>query len=413
MKASWNAFVAIGSLLALIAGSATAGDWPQWRGPERDGRADPADLPNQWPDELQPAWRLAIGEGHSSPIVADGRVYAFSRQDGREIARAIDLGTGDVLWSASYDAPYMVHNAARDHGAGPKSTPIIAGGRLFTFGISGILSCFDVADGSVVWRKEFSERFEKTSPLYGTAASPLITNGKVIAHVGGHDDGALIAVSVADGREVWTWDGDGPGYTSPILIEAGGARQLVTQSQTALIGLDPETGRLRWRVPLRTPYDQNSITPLVHEGLLIYGGFQKPTVAARLVRQGDDWQLVEVWKNGDIPVYMSTPVISGDLLFGFTHRNSGQLFCADASTGEVHWTGTGRAGDNAALIGAGDVILAQFTTGELHVLKATSESPEVVARYRVADSATWAHPAIAAGRLLTKDVETLTCWTLK
>jgi outer membrane protein assembly factor BamB len=235
-------------------------------------------------------------------------------------------------------------------------------------------------------------------------------DGKVIAHVGGHDDGALIAFDVADGGEVWSWDGDGPGYSAPILVEAGGVTHLVTQSQTALIGINPETGELLWRVPFRTPYDQNSITPLAHDGMLIYAGFQQPTVAARLKQQNGGWQLAEVWKNAEIPLYMSTPVIANGLLFGFTHRNRGQLFCADAMTGKVLWTGDGRSGDNAALVAAGETILVQYTTGELHVLKATAEGPEIVARYRVSESPTWAHPAVAAGPLLTKDVETRTSW---
>jgi outer membrane protein assembly factor BamB len=400
-------------LAAVTCSGGLAGDWPQWRGPERDGQADPADVPARWPDTLEPAWRVTAGEGHSSPIVADGRVYLVARQNGEEIARAIDLESGDVLWSTGYAAPYEVHNAAREHGHGPKATPAIADGRLFTFGISGILSCFETRDGAVLWRKDFSEQFEKTSPLFGVAVSPIVVDGKVITHVGGHDSGALMAFDVADGEEVWSWDDDGPGYASPIVMEADGVRHLITQSQTAVISINPETGELLWRVALRTSYDQNSITPLVHDGMLIYAGFQQPTVAARLKQQNGGWQLADVWKDAEIPLYMSTPVIANDLLFGFTHRNRGQLFCADANTGKVLWTGEGRSGDNAALIAAGENVLVQYTTGDLHVLQATAERPTTVARYRVSENANWAHPAIASGRLLTKDVETLTCWKLR
>jgi outer membrane protein assembly factor BamB len=402
------------SLLALatLTAWAAAGDWPQWRGPHRDGQADPADLPQAWPEELEPEWQLTVGEGHASPVVSGDRVYVFSREDEHEIARAVDLGTGQAVWESRYEAPYEMHNAARAHGKGPKSTPTLAGGRLFTFGISGILSCFDADDGSVLWRQEFSQEFKATSPLFGTAASPLVIGGRVIAHVGGHDNGALMAFSTTNRRPLWSWDEDGPGYSSPIVVQAGGVEHLVTQSQTALIGLAADSGRLLWRVPLRTPYDQNSITPVLHGDLLIYGGFQQPTTAARLEHDGT-WRLDAVWKNADIPVYMSTPVVANDLLFGFTHRNSGQLFCADPATGMVHWTGAGRSGDNAALIAAGATVLVQFTTGELHVLRATADSPDLIARYRVSEQPTWAHPALTAGRLLTKDIEVLTCWRLR
>ena len=140
--------------LAVLAASAGAGDWPQWRGSARDGRASLAPRAS-FPEALRPAWKVAVGEGHASPVVVGDRVYVFSREGEDEVVQALDLATGKRAWRASYPAPYTMNPAATGHGKGPKSTPVVAGGRVFTFGIGGVLSSFDAASGRLAWRKDF------------------------------------------------------------------------------------------------------------------------------------------------------------------------------------------------------------------------------------------------------------------
>lgn len=385
-----------------------AGDWPQWRGPNRDGRTTTSI--KTWPKSLTRKWRVVVGEGHSSPVVVGERVYIHARQDDNEYVRCFNLKDGKPVWEKSYKAPYEMHPAARGHGKGPKSTPAVAGGRLFTFGISGILSCFDAKTGREIWRRSFDKTYKLTSPLYGTAMSPLVYKDTIIAHVGGDKRGALTAFDVKTGKTRWEWTREGPGYTSPILFKAGDTTHLVTQSKRLTIGVDPATGRELWSLPFRTGYDQNSITPVVYKDLLIVSGYQHGSQAYRLEKSGAGWKPKPVWSIKDFTMYMSTPVLNGKYLFGLSQNRRGQLFCAAADTGKVLWSTMGRYSKNAALINAGSAILVQSVEGEVQVLEPTYTAMKVIAKYRVSTSPTWSHPALVDKRLLVKDKTALICY---
>src|SRR5260370_2398799 len=212
----WPLFL---STLLLTAAAARPEDWPQWRGPHRDGSLSSAAAPAAWPERLKLKWKLTVGEGHASPILAGGRIFIFTRQQGKEDVSSIEPATGKIVWQQSYAAPYRMNPAAAWHGEGPKSTPLVSEGKLYTFGISGILTCWDAATGAVKWRKDFSKQYRATSPAFGTAMSPVADRGLVIAHVGGPDNGALTAFDAQTGGEKWRWTGDGPAYASPIIVE--------------------------------------------------------------------------------------------------------------------------------------------------------------------------------------------------
>ena len=396
-------------VLAVVSASPKLGaqDWPQWRGPARDGLAVGQTAPKSWPKELKQAWKVTVGVGHASPVVAGGRVFVFTRVGEDEVLSAVDPATGQTSWEKRYKAPYTMNPAARSHGKGPKSTPLVSGGRVFTFGISGTLSCLDAATGRVVWQKEVAPQFKTTSPLFGVAASPILEGGLVIVHVGGHDDGALTAFDPATGAIRWTLKGDGPAYASPVVAEIGGTRQLVTQTQTRVIGVDPAKGALLWSLPFTTDYDQNTITPLVFGDLVVYSGLDKPLRAVRPVRKGSAWEATPVWESAEVAFYMSTPIAAGGRLFGFSHRKKGQIAALDPQTGRILWVSEGRQGENAALVALGGSVLALNDAGVLVVFDAAASRYAPLATYTVAESATWAHPAPVAGGLLVKDVDTL------
>ncbi|HSQ19050.1 MAG TPA: PQQ-binding-like beta-propeller repeat protein, partial [Blastocatellia bacterium] len=221
-------------VVALATNVAFAQDWPQWRGPNRDGVVASFTTPREWPDKLKTIWKVPVGIGHSSPVVVGRRVYTHSRQDENEVVSCFDLETGKQLWRDTYPTPYMMNPAAVSHGKGPKSTPVIYNNKLYTFGISGILSCYDTATGKVIWRKEFSREFKATSPLYGAATSPVVYNNLVIVHVGGNDSGALTAFDAETGVVKWSWTGEGPAYASPIVFDFSGTNQIVTQTQKSI-----------------------------------------------------------------------------------------------------------------------------------------------------------------------------------
>jgi outer membrane protein assembly factor BamB len=393
--------VAIGGAGADSA-RAGAADWPQWRGPGRDGRTALA-ARAAYPEKLTEAWRVPVGEGHASPVVVGRRVVAFTREGDDEVVRSLDLASGTVLWRQSYPAPYSTNPAASAHGKGPKSTPVVGGGRVFTFGISGILSCFDAASGRLVWREEPGLPYGETSPLYGVALSPALEGGRVIAHVGGPGKGALTAFDAATGAVRWSWKGDGPAYASPVVATLAGVRQVVTFSESFLVGVSADRGELLWKIAFTTPWVQNAVTPIVDGDVVVYSGLDHPVRAARVVRRGTGFSTEPRWENAEVGAYMSTPVLEGGRLFGLSHRRRGQLFCLDAATGKTVWLSDGRQGDNAALVAGGGRIFVLTTDGDLLVLPRDGETFAPVRRYSIAPSPTWAHPVVTDEGVLVKD----------
>lgn len=399
-------------LLPLLLVVASAADFPQWRGPSRDGVIPSR---SRWPEKLQRKWSLTVGEGHSSPVLAGDSLFVLSRDKGQEAVTAVDATTGKVRWRQAYPAPYTMNPAATTHGEGPKSTPVVADGRLFTFGISGILSAWDAPTGRLLWRKEFGQRFKHTSPLYGTAMSPVVEDGLLLVFAGGHDDGALLALDPANGAEKWQWKGDGPGYSSPVVAVLDQVKQAVVQSQDQLIGVDLKSGALLWSLPYQTDYTQNIVTPVVWQGAVIYSGIGKSgsgrgVFAIKPQRKDGKWAAERVWQNTEAVMYMSSPVVKGDWLFGLSTVNKGQPFCLDLKTGKTLWKGKPRQGDNAALLVSGDSLLILNSDGELIVARAAGDVYGETRRYKVADSSTWAHPIPVGNGWAVKDRTTLALW---
>lgn len=387
-------------------------DWPQWRGPNRDGVVSNSAGPALWPDQLKLRWKIIVGEGHSSPILVGNSIYVFTRQHGGEVVSAVDLGNGKIIWQQSYAAPYTMHPAAVIHGEGPKSTPVFAGGRLYTLGIGGILTCWDAATGTVRWRREFTKEYRAASPDFGAAMSPVVDRGFVIAHVGGHDDGALTAFDAASGEVKWRWTGDGPAYASPIVVEFDGVRQVVTQTQNNIVGVSTTNGQLLWKIPFTTDYDQNIPTPILYHDELILSGDAKGIIAVRAREKDGRWSTETIWHNNDVALYMSSPVASGDLLFGFSQYKKGQFFCVDLHTGATRWTGPARLGDNAAVLVSGKNLIFLKDDAELVIAKATGQGFEPLHTYSVAQSPTWAHPLVFLDGVVIKDTTTLARWTI-
>jgi outer membrane protein assembly factor BamB len=401
--------IALPVLVAIVLASqlSFAQDWPQWRGPNRDGVVSSFSPPKIWPVALRQVWKVTVGLGHSSPVVVGPRIYVLSRQEDNEVASCFDLSTAKLLWRDSYPTPYSMNPAAVSHGKGPKSTPLVYKNNVYTFGISGVLSCYDAATGKLKWRKEFSRQFKTTSPLYGAATSPVAHNGLLILHVGGNDSGALTAFDAESGAVKWSWKEDGPGYASPIVFESGGISHIVTQTQKSIAGFAATSGELLWRIPFETEYVQNIVTPVAYKDTLIFSGIDKGTTAVKLIKRAGKWETEQIWNNTQVSMYMSTPVVSGDYLYGFSHKRKGQFFCLDARTGQTQWLSNGREGDNAAIVTAGGLLFMLSDSAELTVARAEPARFEVLKKYTVAASPTWAHPVLAGKRILIKDASTV------
>ena len=408
-----NAMVATGVVLAALASPLAAQnrstDWTEWRGPNRDGAVGSLSAPATWPEQLTQKWKVEVGLGYASPLLVGNRIYLFSRQEGDEVMSALDAATGKVLWCTAYPVTFTMHPATVKHGMGPKSTPVFSGGRIFSIGMTGVVTAFDANTGRQIWQKPGSA----VVPMFTTHSfSPLVDHGLVIFHVGGHNQGALTAFDVNTGDVKWSWTGDGPGYGSPIVAELGGTKQLVTITQARVVGIDPATGALLWERPFVSANFTNAVTPVVFGQIVIVSGNGGPTTAFTVKHQNNQWSTETVWENADIPYRLSNSVLVNDTLFGLTNKNSGQYFSVDAKTGKTVWTSEPRQAGNAAILRSGDLVFSLQDDGTLVIFRGGPATFEAIRRYKVADSETWTQPTISGNRIFVKDVSNLALWTL-
>ena len=395
----------------LVSSQAIADNWPGWRGPNRDGVAEGVELTDRLPKSLQPVWKVEVGEGHSAPVVAGRKIVQFVRRGENEVVLCLNAGDGQEIWYYSYTAPYAPRADARPHGKGPKSTPTIAGNKVYAFGVTGVLTCVDLGTGKLVWQKRFFDRFKKTYPLYGATNSPLIEGDLCIIGIGGHNDGALAAFNRDTGEPVWQVPGDGPSYASPIAVDLAGQRQVVALMQSRLVGVAAKTGQLLWQVPFTTPHDMNIITPVFHKGMVVYSGYRKGTTAVRVVEAGDRTSPSRVWHRERFSMYMSSPVIHGDHLYGLSQERSA-IFCLALKDGETEWFSPGGLGQYVSIVRAGDKLLMLTTKGRLMLVAADPSGYKELGRTHVTDKPVWAHLALVANRIYVKDKTHLACFEL-
>lgn len=395
--------------------TASAADvvWPGWLGPKRDGWVSHFQSPKRWPERLRKSWQVEVGTGYSSPLVSGGRVYQHARQGEEEVVWCLDLESGDVEWQKRYPVPFKMGGGGERHGKGPKSSPALADGRLFTLSITGVLTAWDADSGERLWRVDWSERFGKGHPYWGASTSPLVDGDRVIVHLGTDGRGVLVALDAKSGKEVWSHGKDAPSYSSPLVVEIDGVRQIVEWNQRVLAGVDSKSGRFLWEYPLpQVRTDQNMPTPAFHRGLVLVGAENRGLRAVEPKLEGGTWTVKERWHQQDVALDMSSAVINGDLLYGFSHYRRGRLFCLDPKTGDILWQGPGRTGENVMFLSIPGHVLALIDDGELQVIAASGEHLEKVASYDVADSPTWAPPVLLKDAMLVKDRVRLTLWSL-
>jgi outer membrane protein assembly factor BamB len=378
-------------------------DYPQWRGTTRDGSASGFVEPVTWPQALKERWKVEVGEGYATPLVIGDVVYVFTRRDGQEVVTALDAATGKERWHSGYAAAYTPSQPTRVHGPGPKATPLFLDGKLFTQGISGIVSAFDAASGKRMWQT----REPAEHPFYSAASSPAGERNLMLVHPGNYEP--LTAYDVNDGSVKWV-AGDGGFFMSPLILTLEGARQVVTVTQSAVIGISIPDGQLLWRYPWSGGGTGGSM-PVAYGGTIIVSADTGVT-ALRPNRRGTTWEVETVWETKDVSMYLSNPVVIGETLFGFSKRNSGQFFAIDARDGKVLWLGPPREATNSAVVKAGSVLFFLNDDGELIVVKGNRDSLQAIARYTVSEASTWAQPAISGNRIFIKDTNTLALWTL-
>jgi len=243
-EASRKKVVLVSCVALMVASCVLAQDWPQWRGPNRDGKLSGFTAPQKWPAELTQKWTVTVGSGDASPPLVGDRLYVFARQGEEEVTLCLNAANGKKLWMDKY-AAQAVTGAASQH-PGPRSSPAVADGKVVTLGVGGIVSCLEATTGKLVWRKD---PFPKIVPRFFVPSSPIIVDGMAIAHLGGQGNGAIIGYNLATGDEKWRWADEGPDYGSPVLFTVDGTKQIATPTEKSIVGISVADDKLLWQFP--------------------------------------------------------------------------------------------------------------------------------------------------------------------
>ena len=394
-----------------------AADWPQWRGPHRDGHAASASpRVTALPKELQPTWKIAIGPGFSSPIVADGKVIYLDEQKGKEVVHALEAATGRELWQHE-----LAEAFGDEWGRGPRSTPFVDGNLLFVQSCNGEFQCLALADGRLRWRINFADygvRFlgskanEGTASRRGNNGSGVTDESRVFVPVGSTDGATIVAFDKVTGKELWRTLNEETAYSSFIIATLAGVKQLVAFTADALVGVDRMHGRVLWRVPFRTAAKRHAVTPVIVGETVLVNSFTFGLAATRITKDGEELKATSAWANKALKINLSTPVLVGDFLYSQGAHHD--YVCLKAATGKLVWSQPGFGSgtkDYASTIAVGKNLLVLTESGELFLLAAAPSKYIELGRLQVCGH-TWCHPALADGRLYVRDGRTLLCLDL-
>ena len=414
-------FVAIVSLFATMA---RADDWPQWRGPNRDGVWNETGILQTFPQGgLKVRWRVPVGPGWSSPVVAQGRVYVsdseLTRPQARECIHCFDEASGKPLWTHTYEVNYPEWAFEQAQGGGPRATPIVEAGRVYALGGLGHLCCLDARTGEAVWKRNLAADYQ-VQEFTGITASPLIEGNRLVVCIGGKPAAGVVAFEKDTGKEAWRALNEKPSYSSPIVITAGGARQLIVWTAASVTSLNPTTGQPYWREKFVTVTEYAVSTPVHSDDLLLVGGLMfkldpdKP--AASVLWPESRATARRVLSN------VSTAMIRDGHLY--SARSSGHLVRLDARSGRQLWEtdkATGlQSGAAIHLTANGDSTLLFNDRGELIRARLTPAGYEEISRVALIEPTSsfanrkvaWPPPAFANRHVFARSDRELICASL-
>jgi outer membrane protein assembly factor BamB len=405
-------------LQPLGTSAAAAADWPQWRGPQRNGHLGTGvSIPATLPKELKPAWKINVGGGHSAPIVTGKRLIYLDENGGREVAHAVDIATGRELWRVEYAERFQ-----DEWGAGPRATPMADGERVYIQACNGEFRCLNLSDGSTLWQTSFEKDFavkflgskanEGTATRRGNSGSGVIDAQRLILPVGSTEGASLVCFDKLTGKTLWKTGHDEAAYSSLMIGKLAGVRQVVAFNAEALLGADLDTGRILWRVPLKTNAKRHAASPVLFEDFVTVNSHTIGLLCFRIERDSGGCKSTPAWSNLDLKINLATPVLVDGYLY--TQGANRDYVCVEASTGKLKWSqagfGLGRK-DYASTIAAGKQLLILTEDGTLILLDANPEKYTEVGRLQVCGN-TWSHPAYVDGRLYVRDARALQCLDL-
>ena len=390
---------------AVVAAQAQAGgEWPQWRGANRDGISKETGLLKQWPAGGPPlAWKGAgAGMGYSSFAVSKGRLYTMGLRGDKEYVIAFDAATGKEVWATAHGAAFR-----NDRGDGPRGTPTVDGERVYSLGGNGDLSAVDARTGKIVWQMNVLQKFGGSNITWGISESPLVVGDKVLVNAGG-PGASVVALNKKDGALIWKSQSDRAGYSSAIPVQVGGKTQVVFFTHTRALGLDADTGKLLWDYPKAANNVANSATP-VARGNRVWISSDYGT-GGGVVEIKADGTAAEVYFTKEMRNHHSTSVLMGDHLYGFS---GGILTAMKFDTGQVAWKD--RSVGKGSLVYADGMLYLLSENGVVGLAEATPAGYVEKGRFRIPQEnlPTWAHPVVAGGRLYLRDQDTIYAYDVK
>jgi outer membrane protein assembly factor BamB len=391
-------------MLVQHATAQTAADWPQWRGPNRDGISKETGLLKQWPAEGPPlVWKASgAGRGYSSFSISNGKLYTMGLRGDREFVVAFDIATGKEAWATPHGSAFR-----NDRGDGPRGTPTVDGDRVYALGGNGDLSALDARTGKIAWSKNVLKEFGGSNIQWGISESPLVLGNKVLVNAGG-PGASMVALNKTDGSVIWKSQSDEAGYSSAIPVDINGNTQVVFFTAQRAVGLDARDGRLLWEYGKPANNVANVATPIVRANRIFissdYG------TGGGVVEIKPDNKAQEIYFTKDMRNHHSSSVLVGDYLYGFS---SSILTAMKFDTGEIAWRD--RSVGKGSLVYADGNLYCLSENGVVGLVEATPTGYKEKGRFRIQQGSlpTWAHPVVAGGRLYLRDQDTIYAYDVR
>lgn len=411
--------------VSLISPAAAAADWPQWRGPQRDGVARGEKLPAVLPASPKILWKASAGAGHSSVVISGNRLAYLDQLGDKEHAHVLDLATGKPLWGVPFADPAEYSN----YGTGPRCTPIIDGDRLYAQSGRGEFRCFSLKDGKTLWRFNFEKDYGVTflgnrssdpeanqtaARRHGHNGAPVIDGNRIFVPVGSTKGATLVAFDKLTGKELWRAGEDNTAYSSLMVGTLAGVRQVVHLNADALMGVDASAGKILWRVPVKTGAKRHVFTPILVGDTVTIASQTVGMLQFRIVKDGADLKAEPAWSNPAMKVNISSHVLVDGKLYGIgasKGASASDLACVDFKTGQTLWIKPG-FGDYASTMAVGDKLLVLNSNGEMFLLAADPAGYKELGRVQACGK-TYSFPALANGVLHVRDDRGITAMSLE
>jgi len=393
--------------LSAVASNRAFDDWPQWRGPKRDGISGERGLLKDWPaGGPSVVWRATgAGDGYSSFSTANGRLYTLGARGGTEYLMAYDAATGKKLWEIRHGRRF-----SNDQGDGPRSTPTVDGDRLYTFGASGDLSVVDSATGKVFWKINLLDKFGGSNIRWGLSESPLVLSDRILVSPGGRG-AAIVALSKTDGSAIWKSLGDEPGYSSAVLHEANGVREAIYFTGERALGVDVETGKLLWSYNQVANQTANIATPIVRGNqVFLSSAYGTGAALLELTPAPNKVTARQVYFTREMRNHHATSVLVGDYLYGFSDAI---LTAMKFDTGQVAWRD--RSVGKGSVVFADDRLYLYSEQGVVGLAEASATGYREHGRFqiRAGSAPTWSHPVVSNGKLFIRDQDNIYAFDVK